>query len=417
MSGYYRSGQAARVWAISTHLVRRLCEAELIDAERTDGGQWKIPHSEVERIKKEGLPEIPSSIEPDDDKYEEEYGPPRNSLPAPAHCGVVRSSKTVVVAENRRNWLETSQDPEETRNWFPEPQRVEAEGRSRERQAMFDKATLAQAEQERIDWHDSWMARALRLVPWEAPSETRLAVRETVSDVLESLGPQHSWQVIESLVTAAVAKALRPWNQETETARAIKMACDSLPWGAKNFSSPTIWQARAQEMAAAAVRRLTAHSTFAEKLYVGQAAVRQIASDFEDQELRKRILGAAYLWDVAPEQREDAQAAMQKALLSLPNGTSALAMEKARELALVAFRESKKRKEHVNFALAHVRTYVRELHQAGETDFESDWAISNFVQRLEQKFRPLLEQELLDDDLTHDELCELLEEWVDEALD
>jgi hypothetical protein len=104
MSGYYRSGQAARVWAISPHLVRRLCEAGLIDAERTDGGQWKIPHSEVERIKNEGLPEIPSSIEPDDDKYEEEYGPPGNSLPAPARAGVVRSAKTV-VADNRRNRL------------------------------------------------------------------------------------------------------------------------------------------------------------------------------------------------------------------------------------------------------------------------------------------------------------------------
>jgi hypothetical protein len=417
MSGYYRSGQAARVWAISPHLVRRLCEAGLIVAERTHGGQWKIPHSEVERIKKQGLPEIPASIEPDDDKYEEEYSPTGNRLPAPARGGVMRSAKTVVVAENRRNRLEISQDPGETRNWFPEPQRVDAEARSRERQAMFDKAALAQAEQERIAWHDSWMATALRSVPWEAPSETRLAVRDTVSDVLDNLGPQHSWHVIEPLVTAAVAKALRPWNQETETARAIKTACDSLPWGAKNLSSPTVWQARAQETAAAAIRRLTADSTFAEKLCVGHAAVRQITSDFENDELRKRILGAAYLWDVAPEEREDAQAALQKELGSLPIGTSALAMEKAREQALAPFRESKKRKEHVNLALAHIRNYVRELHRAGETDFESDWAISNFVQRLEQRFRPLLEQELLDDDLSHDELCELLEEWVDEALD
>jgi hypothetical protein len=123
------------------------------------------------------------------------------------------------------------------------------------------------------------------------------------------------------------------------------------------------------------------------------------------------------LWDVAPEERGDAQTAMQKELDSLPPGTSTLAMEKAPEQALVPFRESKKRRDCVRFALAHIRNYVRELHQAGETDFESDWAISTFVQRLEQRFRPLLEQELLDDNLTHDELCELLEEWVDEALD
>jgi hypothetical protein len=417
MSGYYRSGQAARVWATSPHLVRRLCEARLIDAERTDGGQWKIPHSEVERIKKEGLPEIPSSIEPDEGKSQEKYRPPGSCLSVRAHVGAVRSPEAVVVARSRRNRLETDQDPEETRTWFPEPRRPAVEAQSWERPEQLDKAALTRTEQERIDWHDSWMATALRSVPWEAPPETRLVVRETVTDALAGLGPRHSWQVVDSLVTAAVAKALRPWNQERETARAIKTACDSLPWGAKNLSSPTVWQARAQETAAAAVRRLTPDSTFVEKLRVGSAAVRQVASDFEDHELRKRILGAAYLWDVAPGEREEAQAAMQKELGSLPIGTSTLAIEKARERALVPFRESKKRKEQVNLALPHIRTYIRELHQAGETDFESDWAISNFVQSLEQRFRPLLEQELLDGDLSHDELCELLEEWVDEELD
>ena len=417
MSGYYRSGQAARVWAISPHLVRRLCEAGLIDAERTGGGQWKIPHFEVERIKKEGLPEIPSSIETDDGKYQEEYGPPANSMPVPARGGVVRSAESVVVAENHRSRLEIDEEPEETRNWFPVPQRVEVETRSREHQAQPDRAALARTEQERIDWHDSWMATALRSVPWEAPRETRLVVRETVTDALAGLGPQHSWQVVDSLVTAAVAKALRPWNQERETARATEAACETLPWGAKNSFSPTVWQSRAQEMAAAAIRKLPADFTFADKLRVGSAAVRQVASDFLDDELRKRVLGAAYLWDVAPGEREEAQAAVKKELESLPIGTSALALEKARERALIPFRESKKRKERVDLALAHIRTYVRELHHAGETDFESDWAISNFVQRLEQRFRPLLEQELLDDDLSHDELCELLEEWVDEALD
>ena len=113
MSGYYRSGQAARVWAISPHLVRRLCEAGLIDAERTEGGHWKIPHSEVERIKNEGLPEIPSSIEPDDRKYEEALSAPGNGLPAPPRGALGRSAKTAVVAENRRNRLEISPDPEE----------------------------------------------------------------------------------------------------------------------------------------------------------------------------------------------------------------------------------------------------------------------------------------------------------------
>ncbi len=184
--------------------------------------------------------------------------------------------------------------------------------------------------------------------------------------------------------------------------------------------SPTLWQSRAKETAAAAIRRLPGDSTFAEKLLVGSAAVRQITSDFEDDELRKRILRAAYLWDVAPEEREHAQAALQKELGSLPIGTSALAMEKAREQALFPFRESKKRKcARQSCSRTHPKPMSESCISQTETDFESDWAISEFRSRdwnTEISARcSNRNYSMTTSVMTSSASC--LKKWVDEALD
>src|SRR5689334_14789488 len=60
--GYYRTGQVAEILGISSNDVRRLCEAGLIEADYT-GKQWRIPVSEVERLKRDGVPPIPKTAE------------------------------------------------------------------------------------------------------------------------------------------------------------------------------------------------------------------------------------------------------------------------------------------------------------------------------------------------------------------
>ncbi len=414
MSGYYRSGQAAKLWGISAHLVRRLCEAGLIEAQHTAGGQWKIPHSEVERIKEEGVPEIPSSIEPDQDEWE--AGGPQETGPARVVRGPAAPVEALVAA-TRHNKLEIDQDLTETQGWFHEPPRVGVAASFRRDEGSLDRTTRAQAEQERIAWHDSWLTTALCSLPWEAPPEIRLLVRETVGDALATLGPKHSRLLVDSLVTAAVAKALRPWKQERETERAIETACNVLPWAARNSSSPTSWESRAKEGAAASIRKLSADCAFTEKLRVGSAAVQQVTTEFQDHELRKTILNCANLWDVAPEEREDAQAAIRRKLESLPAGTSALAMQTAREQSLVPFRESKKRRQKIGLALAHIRPYLGQLRQDGEVEFGTESDVWNFARRVESQIRRSLEQELLNDEMSDRELSEFVEELVDEALD
>ncbi|HEY0944256.1 MAG TPA: helix-turn-helix domain-containing protein, partial [Opitutaceae bacterium] len=55
----YRTGQAAHILNVSSHQIRRLCEVRMIHAELTAGNRWRIPASEVDRLKRDGVPPIP----------------------------------------------------------------------------------------------------------------------------------------------------------------------------------------------------------------------------------------------------------------------------------------------------------------------------------------------------------------------
>src|SRR5580704_10441356 len=59
---FYSTGQVARQLGTTLATVRALCENRVIAAETTPGGQWRVPASEVERLKRDGLPPIPRPL-------------------------------------------------------------------------------------------------------------------------------------------------------------------------------------------------------------------------------------------------------------------------------------------------------------------------------------------------------------------
>ena len=59
---FYSTGQVARQLGTTAAVVRVLCENGLVAAETTPGGQWRVPASEVERLKRDGLPPIPRPL-------------------------------------------------------------------------------------------------------------------------------------------------------------------------------------------------------------------------------------------------------------------------------------------------------------------------------------------------------------------
>lgn len=122
---YYRTGQAAKQLDASSYQIRRLCECGLIDAELTSGKQWRIPASEVIRLKREGVPPIPQLLpepaesmptpvqregnghlpEPEDPEDEE----PGDLYVSPSE-EIIRSAEEVTITENliKKAWAGAS---------------------------------------------------------------------------------------------------------------------------------------------------------------------------------------------------------------------------------------------------------------------------------------------------------------------
>ena len=58
-----RIGQASKELGVTAHHLRRLCASNLVEAETSPGGQYRIPLLEIERLKRSGVPPIPILIE------------------------------------------------------------------------------------------------------------------------------------------------------------------------------------------------------------------------------------------------------------------------------------------------------------------------------------------------------------------
>src|SRR5712671_240692 len=59
---FYSTGQVARQLGTTLAAIRILCENRVIAAETTPGGHLRVPASEVERLKRDGLPPIPRPL-------------------------------------------------------------------------------------------------------------------------------------------------------------------------------------------------------------------------------------------------------------------------------------------------------------------------------------------------------------------
>src|ERR1035438_10492738 len=83
---FYSTGQVARQLGTTLAAIRLLCENRLIAAETTPGGHLRVPASEVERLKREGLPPIPRPL-------------PTESAPPASNGTAVRHGHPALLAE------------------------------------------------------------------------------------------------------------------------------------------------------------------------------------------------------------------------------------------------------------------------------------------------------------------------------
>ena len=137
---YFRSGQVAKQLGVSSYHVRRLCEVGEINADLTAGQQWRIPQSEVARLRREGIPDIPveSDDGPDESPSascrEEDPGEPPAGLLAAPSDEVIGAAEEVKIVESRLQKRRLEKQAEELEDWFRDRNRRQAAQETAERQ-------------------------------------------------------------------------------------------------------------------------------------------------------------------------------------------------------------------------------------------------------------------------------------------
>jgi excisionase family DNA binding protein len=271
---YYRTGQAAKQLGVSSYHVRRLCEAGEIAAEISAGQQWKIPVAEIARLKRDGVPPVPVTVDEESADVESNGEPVApEGLYANPSDQLIEAAEDVKIAENRLQKRRLERESEEVEDWFRERKHREAEQSAAARR----QAEATQAEHRRQAWVNQRLQYALDSLPHDAPREVELDVHATVQQALAEIAPRQPATITTRLVTAAVEKALRPWRRKQEVDAAIETAMDKLDWDVRNGSSFAGLKQRAWDAAVGAIRKVREEASYVEMTAATIDAVRPMS--------------------------------------------------------------------------------------------------------------------------------------------
>ena len=439
---FYRSGQVAKQLGVSSYHIRRLCEVGAITAEITAGQQWRIPGSEISRLRKEGIPDVPvESEDGEDDSTRTSYDetdpdePPEGLLAAPSE-ELIEAAEEVKIVESRLKKRRIEKDAEEVEDWFRDRNRRQAALEAAERQ----KAEAAQAEQHRRKWFDSWIQYALNSRPYDAPQETALEIHQAVQTALASIHPDQPQRTTQGLVDAAVAKALRPWKLKKDIRSAIEAALRRLGWDINHSAEWAPLKRRAFEAAAGAIGKLPADATSNEMGEVASLAVQPMAKEYAHWQNCQNLARGITLSGGTFEEDQQARQAVIEALARLPVSSSQKEFEKTKEATLEAFRaaiqrrkadaqkreeqarrESEKARQRADVERridrrlsSHVGEYIRELEE-DEIEFENAADRWEMEKGLTKRIRPMLLSDVLEEpEMSDEDIDELIEELVEE---
>jgi excisionase family DNA binding protein len=418
----YSTGQAAKLLGTSSYHIRRLCESSLIDAGLSEGNRWRIPASEVERLKGEGLPPIPQSIEeppaaaraiaPAIEPAAPETRRPRqveNPAP-PAESDSVRDERDeLTIAETQLKRRRVELEREEVEDQFRDRQRKTVQTAAAERRQLEQQ----QAAQRRREWESSWIQQALGAIPDDAPQESRIEVYQKTKAVLESLDSQQAPDITRRVVEAVVYQALQPHFQARRRTHAITEGIAAIP------TALTAHRAKAKRAAEAAVAKLPANAALEDLQEAVGVAVGPIIAEIQHQKAKAEVLNSMRMWgwlDATPDEQEQAREAVAAALDSVPAGGD---LHAAKAAALVPIEKAikkrtaeKHRKETAaqvaDSALWHINAYLRD--NFPDVELTERWEEES---RLKAELRPVLIAEILDG-LTPGDVEDFVHEWLGE---
>ncbi|HEV2388839.1 MAG TPA: hypothetical protein VGS20_16470 [Candidatus Acidoferrales bacterium] len=323
--------------------LRTLCQAGLIAARATTGGDWRIPNSEVQRLRKDGLPELPSPVlegsETQGQAAPGERGRPHPALLSAPSQEAIAAADDVVRLENEVHAIDLKRAKEESLDWFRDRRSRQKAADAARRRAALE----AQAGRIRREWLAQWMAYGLEGLSEDMPREAELDVHQAIEEALANLGPGHPHHIVDRLVLAAVEKALAPWRRRKEIQKAIAEAPDQLPFlGRGPRGRPSEWDIQAIRAASDAIEQLDPGAPMAKIRAVAFEAARKVKGEFqawrtaeEHRKVREYILE----WtipplELTPGEREAAKRAVLEALAKLPAGCGLPEMRRVKDAAL-----------------------------------------------------------------------------------
>jgi excisionase family DNA binding protein len=427
---FYSTGQVARQLGTTLAAVRVLCENRAIAAETTPGGHWRVPASEVERLKRDGLPPIPrplpiKSAPQARNGVADHHG--YSELLEKSSDEVASAADQVAITRSAFERRKIEREIEETEDWFRDRQRREADAEAAERQ----RAEAKQGEQRRLLWLQQWTQYALDSMPYDAQREVEMEVHTTVREALSGLQPSQPEAITRPLVDAAVHRALRPWTRKQEIERSLKAAMNRLPLDVQLRSECAGLKQCAWDAAVAAAGKLREEASYNEMETAAVQATQPMIREYEQQQACERIVGYVYILDATLQEQEVAKEAVRQALAALPVGTSAKQLEMSEEAALapykaaVAARKEKARLESekqskqramslkVDLQLDHIARYLEE-----EYAFDGGYLeVCREADRLRPLIREALIEELLENsDMSSEEIREIIEDQIDDGL-
>ena len=427
---YYSTGQAARELGTSLALIRVLCETHVIQAETTPGGHLRVSASVVERLKREGLPQVPRPLPtetspPPRDAPDSNYDHP--DYPAEQSDDVAYAADQVVITRSTLEKRKIERELEENEDWFRERKSRQAAAEETERQRI----ALRQAEQRRLAWVQEWTRYALNSVPSDARREVEMEVHTAVQEALSALPPSQTQAITQRLVDAAVHRALGPWKRKQDIERALNAGMNRLSLGIQYLPAYATLKKRAWDAAVTAVRNVREEASYNEMVTAAVESVLPMNREQEHQEACERILRRVSIYDATRQEQEAAQEEVRKALAELPIGAPPRELEKAEESALAPFKTAVARRREeaqmesdkqakrravrakANLYLDHIARYLDE-----EYEFDDGYA----EMRAEaDRLRPLIREALIDElvknpNMSADQMRATIEEQIDDDL-
>jgi hypothetical protein len=226
-SSYYSTGPAATVLGISQPRLRRLCSSGVIDCETTGSGQFRIPLSEIERLKVEGLPPTPQRLRlPASQDAEYGHGLSQGLTKAAVPVEPIETAETLRAEAER---LSAKRQLIEQREWFDQRD-YEDQRRREEREAeIAANARQVKAEAERLRWSKSWCQYATGCVPRDAPDALHVEVWTNAAHSLETLPLLAPDDITQKLVDEIVERVLGPWRMQREYEAVVLTALQRFP--------------------------------------------------------------------------------------------------------------------------------------------------------------------------------------------